>query len=81
MKKKRNPYHDHKGVITKKLENSPELAPNLVVSVKKLSGSKYYIAIIHPNTKEILYEKNTVSYFISYPEFETNTLYSKWYIS
>ena len=58
MKKKRNPYHDHKGVITKKLENSPELAPNLVVSVKKLSGSKYYIAIIHPNTKEILYEKN-----------------------
>jgi hypothetical protein len=57
-KKNKSPYHDHsKGVITKKID-SPELAPNLVVSVKRISENKYYIAIIHPNTKEILYEKN-----------------------
>lgn len=58
-KKKKSPYHSHaKGVLTKKLNDSPELAPNLVVSVKKVSDNKYFISIVHPNTKEILYEKN-----------------------
>jgi hypothetical protein len=54
-------YSHGNGVITKKLENRPELAPKLIVSVKKLSEKKYYISIIHPNTKEILYEKNHLS--------------------
>lgn len=58
-KKKKNPYHSHaKGVVTKKLDNSPELAPNLVVSVKKVLANIYFISIVHPNTKEILYKKN-----------------------
>lgn len=59
MKNKTKKGYNHgNGVITKKLENSPELAPKLIVSVKKISDKKYYISIVHPNTKEILYEKN-----------------------
>ena len=56
--KTKKSYSHGNGIITKKLENRPELAPKLILSVKKLSQKKYHIAIIHPNTKEILYEKN-----------------------
>ena len=62
MKKQQEPknrYHSHKrGPMVKKLEGHQELAPNLVVSVKKLKENGYNVSIIHPNTKQILYEKS-----------------------
>jgi hypothetical protein len=48
-------------IIMKRVEGKPELAPNLVISVKQISPKKYEISILHPNTKKALYCKNHVA--------------------